>query len=493
MEKLGLAVTDIPLSQVIIADGGVMQCDKLATGVEWWCQGHSFTNDLKVLKLGGYDIILGMDWLEHHSPMLIHWQRKKLRFTYQGKRINLVGVKENLSDCKSVTSKQLKGMLKTRAVSQVVQLCSIAEESLETELPPTISVVLKEFQEQFKAPSGLPPHRSFDHSIPLLPGSKPVNVKPYRYAPKQKDEIERQVKEMLLQGIIKPSSSPFASPVLLVKKKDGTWRFCVDYRGLNDITMKNKYPMLVVDELLDELSGAQWFTKLDLRSGYHQIRLVQQDEHKTTFKTHEGLYEFRVMPFGLTNAPASFQGLMNTIFDKMIRRNVLVFVDDILVYSKTLEEHVQHLREVFAVLQQHKLFVKASKCSFAKQQLEYLGHIIGAQGVATDPSEVHAVQDWPVPRNLKQLRGFLGLTSYYRKFIKNYGIMTRPLTALLKKGVPFKWAELQQQAFSQVKWAMVQAPVLALPDFSQEFIVETDACDKGIGAVLLQNGHQLLI
>lgn len=491
VEKLGLAVTDIPLSQVIIADGGVMQCDKLAIGVEWWCQGHSFTNDLKVLKLGGYDIILGMDWLEHHSPMWIHWQRKKLRFTYQGKKINLVGVKENLSDCKSVTSKQLKGMLKTGAVSQVVQLCSIAEESLETELPPTISAVLKEFQEQFKAPSGLPPHRSFDHSIPLLSGSKPVNVKPYRYAPKQKDEIERQVKEMLLQGIIKPSSSPFASPVLLVKKKDGTWRFCVDYRGLNDITVKNKYPMLVVDELLDELSGAQWFTKLDLRSGYHQIRLVQQDEHKTTFKTHQELYEFRVMPFGLTNAPASFQGLMNTIFDKMIRRNVLVFVDDILVYSKTLEEHVQHLREVFAVLQQHKLFVKASKCSFAKQQLEYLGHIIGAQGVATDPSEVHAVQDWLVPRNLKQLRGFLGLTSYYRKFIKNYGIMTRPLTALLKKGVPFKWAELQQQAFSQVKWAMVQAPVLALPDFSQEFIVETDACDKGIGAVLLQNGHPI--
>ena len=346
-------------------------------------------------------MILGMDWLEHFSPMWINWQRKKLRFTYQGKRITLTGVKENLSDCKSVTAKQLKGMFKSRAIAQVVQLCSIEENETSEQLPPVISAVLQEFQDQFQEPSRLPPHRDFNHNIPLMPNAKPVNAKPYRYASKQKDEIERQVKVMLQQGIIKDSSSPFASPVLLVKKKDGSWRFCVDYRGLNDITIKNKFPMPVVDELLDELAGAKWFTKLDLRSGYHQIRLLPQDEHKTAFRTHQGLYEFRVMPFGLTNALASFQGLMNKIFAPMIRKNVLVFVDDILVYSKSLEEHVQHLRQVFQILQQHQLFVKASKCSFAKQQLEYLGHIIGEHGVATDPAKVQAVQEWPVPKNLK--------------------------------------------------------------------------------------------
>jgi hypothetical protein len=184
----------------------------------------------------------------------------------------------------------------------------------------------------------------------LLPGAKPVNVKPYRYSPQQKTEIEKQVQEMLAVGLIQHSTSPFASPVILVKKKDGTWRFCIDYRGLNNITVKNKYPMPIVDELLDELSGSQWFTKLDLRAGYHQIRLVPTDEHKTAFKAHLGLYEFKVMPFGLTNAPATFQSAMNNIFSNMIRKCVLVFMDDILIYSPTLEDHLSHLQQVFQLL-----------------------------------------------------------------------------------------------------------------------------------------------
>jgi len=192
----------------------------------------------------------------------------------------------------------------------------------------------------------------------------------------QKDEIERQIKEMLENGIIKPSHSPFASPVILVKKKDGSWRFCVDYRHLNNITVKNKYPLPMVDELLDELHGAAWLTKLDMRSGYHQISMVPTDEAKTAFKTHHGHGEFRVMPFELTNAPATFQALMNTIFQPLLRQCILVFVDDILIYSKTLSEHLEHLTQVFSILQEHQLYLKMSKCSFAQKCLEYLGHII---------------------------------------------------------------------------------------------------------------------
>lgn len=249
--------------------------------------------------------------------------------------------------------------------------------------------------------------------------------------------------------------------------------------------------MPVVDELLDELAGAQWFTKLDMRLGYHQIRLLDEDEHKTAFKTHHGLYEFRVMPFGITNAPATFQGLMNSIFAPMLRKGVLVFVDDIMVYSSSLQEHVYHLQQVFELLQQHQLFVKASKCSFAQQQLEYLGHIIRVTGVATDPAKIQAVTDWPVPKTLKQLRGFLGLTGYYRKFIQHYGLLAKPLTNLLKKGVSYNWTSVEQEAFDCLKHALTHASVLKLPDFQKEFVIEIDASGKGIGAVLMQDGHPL--
>ncbi|GJY66109.1 putative mitochondrial protein [Tanacetum coccineum] len=284
----------------------------------------------------------------------------------------------------------------------------------------------------------------------------PMNIKKLRGF---LDATKAMVTELLESGVIRESHSPFSSPFVMVKKKDGTWRMCVDYRALNKKTMKDKFPIPIIEELIDELFGAQVFTKLDLRSGYHQVRMSKDDIPKTAFRTHQGHYEFLVMPFGLTNAPSTFQALMNEVFAPFLRKFVL-------------------------------LYAKMSKCVFGATQVEYLGHVISRIGVSTDPSKVKAMQEWPVPMNIKKLRGFLGLTGYYRRFIKDYAAISRPLTALLKKN-SFEWSSDAQAAFESLKSAMINALVLALPNFQEEFTVETDASDEGIGAVLQQQGHSI--
>ena len=277
----------------------------------------------------------------------------------------------------------------------------------------------------------------------------------------------------------------------MVKKKDKTWRFCVDFRHLNAITAKCKYPVPLIDDFLDELGKASWFTSLDLTAGYHQVRLKAEDTHKTAFQTHTGHYEFRVMPFGLSGAPATFQKAMNTTLAPLLRKCVLVFFDDIHIYSKTYEEHLEHVKMVLQLLAKDHWQVKFSKCTFAQRQVSYLGHVISQAGVSTDPSKVQAILQWPIPANVKELRGFLGLAGYYRKFIKNFGIIVKPLTELLRKGALFIWRKDHQVAFHTLQQALSSAPVLALPDFSLPFAIETDASGTGIGAVLMQKRHPL--
>lgn len=485
----GLQALQNPL-RVQIADGGQLQCSLVIPQCSWWTQGNSFKTDFRLLPLGTYDVILGMDWLEQFSPMQIDWSHKWLEF-YQGKQmIKLQGLVPKLDQCEAISIHQLTGMAKTDSIECVVQLIQ-SEESQKVDIPTEVQPILQEFEELFSEPQGLPPKRPYDHYIPLISGAKPVNLRPYRYKPDLKNEIEKQVAEMLKTGVIQHSQSPFSSPALLVKKKDGTWRLCIDYRQLNAVTIKSKYPVPIIEELLDELAGSQWFSKLDLRAGYHQIRMAEGEEHKTAFQTHSGHYEFKVMSFGLTGAPATFLSAMNSTLATVLRKFALVFFDDILIYSPTLETHLEHLKIVLQLLADHNWKVKLSKCSFAQQEISYLGHIIGPKGVSTDPKKIQDVINWAVPTSVKKLRGFLGLAGYYRKFVRGFGIISKPLTQLLRKGVPYKWTHETEQAFQQLKHALVSAPVLALPDFSKQFTLETDASECGIGAVLSQDKHPI--
>ncbi|KAL0550257.1 hypothetical protein IC582_014763 [Cucumis melo] len=329
--------------------------------------------------------------------------------------------------------------------------------------------VLEKFNDVFEWPESLPPRRSIEHQIHLKTGTNPENIRPYRYAFHQKAEMEKLVDEMLSSGIIQPSSSPYSSPVLLVKKKDGSWRFCVDYRALNNVTIPDKFPIPVIEELFDELKGANLFSKIDLKAGYHQIIMHKEDVKRTAFRTHEGHYEFLVMPFGLTNAPATFQSPMNSIFRSYLRKFVLVFFYDILIYSRGMEKHIYHLELVFEVLREHKLYANKKKCSFAFQRVEYLGHIVSGQGVEVDPEKIRSIKQWPV----------------LQMFVQNYGSIAAPLTQLLKLG-DFRRSEEAQLAFGRLKEAMMTLSTLALPDFNLPFEVETDASGHGIGAVLMQ-------
>jgi hypothetical protein len=296
--------------------------------------------------------------------------------------------------------------------------------------------------------------------------------------------IGEEIQRMLKQDLIEKAKSEWASSVVLVRKKNGKLRFCVDYRQLNQVTRKDLYPLPRIDDMLDALGHASWFTSLDLASGYWQVEVDPKDRDKTTFITQFGTYQFIVMPFGLCNAPVTFQRLMNEVLDEFLWKFVVVYLDDLNVYSKTFAQHLDHLQQVFERLRQVGLKLNPEKCYFIKQELSFLGYLISPRGIHTDPAKVEKVKDFPVPQNLTQLRGFLGLASYYRRFIKNFSKIANPLNKLLKKDVPFLWAKEQQLSFDFLKSCLIHAPILVYPDFEKTFILSTDASTFGLGAIL---------
>jgi len=340
-------------------------------------------------------------------------------------------------------------------------------------------------------PAGLPPIHGIEHQIDLVPGASLPNHPAYCTNPEETKEIQRQVKELLDRGYVRESLSPCVVLVLLVPKKDSSWLMCVDCRAINAITVRYRHPIPRLDDMLDELRGSTIFTKIDLRSGYHQIRMKIGDEWKTTFKTKFGLYEWLVMPFGLTNAPSTFMHLMNHVLRAFIGKFVVVYFDDILIYSKSFDEHLDHIRAVLAVLRVEKLYGNISKCTFCTDRVVFLGFVVTTDGIQVDEEKIKAIKDWPTPKNVSQVRSFHGLAGFYRRFVKDFSAIAAPLNNLTKKDVPFKWGDEQDQAFEELKRKLCEAPLLQLPDFGKTFEIECDASGIGIGGVLLQEGKHV--
>jgi hypothetical protein len=364
---------------------------------------------------------------------------------------------------------------------------------LDHALPSSIASLLQEYEDVFpeETPHGLPPIRGIEHQIDFVPGATIPNRPAYRSNPEETKELQRQVSELLEKGHVRESMSPCAVPVLLVPKKDGTWRMCVDCRAINNITVKYRHPIPRLDDMLDELHGSCIFSKIDLKSGYHQIRIKEGDEWKTAFKTKYGLYEWLVMPFGLTNAPSTFMRLMNHVLRAFIGRFVVVYFDDILIYSKNLDDHVVHVKSVLDVLRKERLFANLKKCTFYTDKLVFLGFVVSAQGIQVDEEKVRAIQDWPSPTSVGNVRSFHGLASFYRRFVKDFSSLAAPLTEVIKKNVGFRWGEEQEKAFQIIKEKLTNAPLLSLPNFSKTFEIECDASGVGIGAVLMQEGRPI--
>ncbi|GJT34084.1 putative reverse transcriptase domain-containing protein [Tanacetum coccineum] len=445
-----------------VADGKKVEVDRIIRDCKLELGNSLFSINLIPLGHGSFDVIVGMDWLSQNKAVIV-CHEKVVEIPLEGSGILRVQGERTLGVAKALMNAKVDEP-KVGDISVVRDFVDVFPEDL----------------------SGLPPQRQVEFRIDLIPGATPVAKSPYRLAPSEMQELSGQLQELQDKGFIRPSHSPWGAPVLFVKKKDGSFRMCIDYRELNKLTVKNRYPLPRIDDLFDQLQGSCYFSKIDLRSGYHQLRVHEDDIPKTAFRTRYGHFEFTVMPFGLTNAPAVFMDLMNRVCKPYLDKFVIVFIDDILIYSKTKEDHEVHLRLVLELLRKEKLYAKFSKCEFWLQEVHFLGHVVNQSGIHVDPGKIEAVKNWKAPTTSSEIRSFLGLAGYYRRFIANFSKIAKPLTSLTQKNQKYVWGVEQEEAFQTLKNNLCDAPILSLPDGVEDFVVYCDASNQGLGCVLMQ-------
>ncbi|KAK8543626.1 hypothetical protein V6N13_076426 [Hibiscus sabdariffa] len=429
-------------------------------------QGEVFPANLMELPFGEFDLILGMDWLSAHRVKLDCEKKRATLRTSDNREVVLFGERRGFMT-NVISAFKAEKMINKGSIAYLAYIL----DPRATDSGMEKIRVVRDFPDVFPEElPGVPPKRDeVEFGIDVYPGTAPVSMAPYRMAPKELKELKVQLQELLDRGFIRPSVSPWGAPVLFVKKKDGTLRLCIDYRKLNKLTVKNKYPLPRIDDLFDQFHGASVFSKIDLRSGYYQLKVKDSDVFKTAFRTRYGHYEFLVMPFGLTNAPAAFMDMMNRVFQPYLDQFVVVFIDDILVYSKSEVEHEEHLRIVLQTLREKQLYAKFSKCEFWLNEVIFLGHIVSAEGIRVDPKKIEAIMGWKQPKNVSEVRSFLGLAGYYRRFVEGFSIIAAPLTKLLRKDVPFSWTEAQQSSFDKLKSVLTEAPVLIQPESGKAY------------------------
>uniref|UniRef100_A0A9J8BTX3 ribonuclease H n=1 Tax=Cyprinus carpio carpio TaxID=630221 RepID=A0A9J8BTX3_CYPCA len=433
---------------------------------------HQEEIHLLVLEESTADVILGRPWLEQHNPV-ISWETGEV-----------------LKWGDSCFQSCITGCpVPAKPTPAPLAVCTTSIESPAENQSISIPTYYAPFSDVFcpKRASKLPPHRPWDCAINLLRGEPVPKGRIYPLSIPEEKAMEEYIKEALAQGYIRPSTSPAASSFFFVEKKDGGLRPCIDYRALNNITVKFRYSLPLVPAALEHLRGAIVFTKLDLCSAYNLIRIRDGDEWKTAFITHTGHYEYCVMPYGLVNAPSVFQDFIHEVLREFLHKFVLVYIDDILIYSRSLAEHRRHVAEVLQRLRAFQLYLKAEKCSFHQPSVQFLGYNINSSGIRMDEGKVNAVRDWPIPTTIKELQRFLGFANFYRHFIQNYSAITSPLTSLLRnKPKSLSWTPAATEAFNSLKKAFTTAPLLVHPDPNRPFIVEVDASTTGVGAVLSQ-------
>ena len=447
-------------------------------------QAREFLADLIPLPFREFDLILGMDWLSTHQAIIDCGQKTVVLRCSDQTEVIVQGIGSSaLSNV--ISAIQARRFMRKGCETFLAVVLDSKRSQVDVEKIPVVRDFPDVFPEELP---GIPLEREVDLAIEIVPGTVPMFRAPYRMAPKELKELKSQFQEILDKGFIRPSVSPWGAPVLFVKKKDGTLRMCIDYRQINKVTVKNKYPLLRIEDLFDQLKGAGVFSKIDLRSGYYQLRVKEVDVPKTAFRTRYGHYEFLVMPFGFTNAPAAFMDLMNRVFQPYLDQFVVVFIDDILIYARDEQEHEQHLKIVLQTLREKKLYAKLSKCDFWLKEVSFLGHIVSAEGIRVDLAKIEVVVNWKPPRSVTEVRSFLGLAGYYRRFVKGFSIIASPLTRLLRKGVKFEWTDKCQDSFEQLKEMLVEAPVLTQPTTGKEYTMYSDASGISLGCVLMQDG-----